>query len=133
MKLQRILVVDDEAHIRRLIAFSLKRGGYERLIFATNGLEALGVAEEEKPDLIVMDFVMPELDGLGALAQLKSDTRTENIPVIIVSGCGEFHANLDPKAMGATDVLTKPYSPSSLLDSVNRALREPTEPTRRAA
>lgn len=133
MKLQRILVVDDEAHIRRLIAFSLKRGGYERLIFATNGLEALGVAEEEKPDLIVMDFVMPELDGLGALAQLKSDTRTENIPVIIVSGCGEFHATLDPKAMGATDVLTKPYSPSSLLDAVNTALREPTEPTRRAA
>ena len=117
-----ILIVDDEPHMRRLTEFSLRRGGYDRFLFAQNGREAVGLAATEHPDLIIMDFMMPELDGLGALHELKHSERTSPIPVIMVSGCGEFHARRDPVSLGASEVLTKPYSPTLLLEAASRVL-----------
>ena len=129
MKSICILIVDDEPHIRRLTEYSLRRGGYDHLVFAQNGREALTLAEQTQPDLIIMDFVMPEMNGLGALAQLKARPNTSAIPVIMVSGCGEFHAFHDPEALGAAAVLSKPYSPTILLATAERLLTPPpTEP-----
>ncbi len=117
-----ILIVDDEPHMRRLTEFSLRRGGYDRFFFAQNGREALSLAASVKPDLIIMDFMMPEMNGLGALHALKHSQSTAPIPVIMVSGCGEFHAKVNPVSLGASDVLTKPYSPTLLLETAQRAL-----------
>lgn len=123
-----ILIVDDEPHIRRLTEYSLRRGGYEHLVFAQNGLEALTMVDQMRPDLIIMDFMMPELNGLGALAQLKARPKTSTIPVIMVSGCGEFHSFHDAQSLGADAVLFKPYSPTILLATAERLLSPPPEP-----
>lgn len=122
MNPRQILIADDESHIRRLTEFSLRRGGFEHFVFAQNGLEAVNLAGEFRPDLIIMDFVMPEMDGLGALQQLKANPSTAGIPVIMVSGCGEFHALRNPLSLGADAVLSKPYSPTQLLEAAHRIL-----------
>jgi DNA-binding response OmpR family regulator len=117
-----ILVADDHAHIRHLVQQSLRRGGYEHFSFASNGLEALLVAQNAAPDIIILDFDMPKLDGLAALAELRSHPFTAAVPVIMMSGCAEFHAGIDARSFGADQVLAKPFAPSFLLESVNRML-----------
>lgn len=118
----RILIVDDEPHMRRLNEFSLRRGGFDSFFFGQNGLEALEIANQVRPDLIIIDFMMPEMDGLSALHHLKAAAGTADIPVIMVSGCGEFHAHRQTASAAASAVLTKPYSPTQLVESAHRAL-----------
>lgn len=130
MKTSSILVIDDEPHMRTLTAHTLRRGGYENLTFARNGREGLELAGQINPDLIIMDYMMPELNGLGALQALKAAWQTSSIPVIMVSGCGELHALRDPVSLGAAVVLTKPYSPMLLLEHTDNILstHQPTLP-----
>ena len=123
MNQSSILVADDHAHIRLLVQQSLKKGGYERFSFAANGIETLLLARTGEPDLIILDFDMPQLDGMAALIELRTDPITERIPVIMISGCAEFHACFDVRSMGANQVLSKPFAPSFLLESVNLMLR----------
>ncbi|MFZ4763955.1 MAG: response regulator [Roseimicrobium sp.] len=123
-----ILIADDESHIRRLTEFALRRGGLTRFIFAQNGSEAVQFARELRPDLIIMDFMMPGLNGLEALRLIRSHPGTAVIPVIMVSGCGEFHALRDPLSQGATAVLSKPYSPTQLLEVALGLLPPPHQP-----
>jgi len=118
-----ILVADDHAHICLLVQQSLKRGGYERFVFASTGIETLLLARTGEPDIIILDFDMPQLDGLAALIELRTDPITKHIPVIMMSGCAEFHACIDALSMGADQVLSKPFAPSFLLESVNLMLR----------
>lgn len=123
MNLSSILVADDHAHIRRLVHQSLKRGGYERFSFASTGIETLLLARTGDPDIIILDFDMPELDGLAALFELRANPATERIPVIMMSGYAEFHTCIDARSMGADQVLSKPFAPSFLLEMVNHLLR----------
>lgn len=120
----RILIVDDEPHMRRLNEFSLRRGGFETFYFGQNGLEALELAEEVRPHLIIIDFRMPEMDGLSAMLRLKACSSTSAIPVIMVSGCGEFHAHRNEASAVAYAVLTKPYSPTQLVETAHGALAQ---------
>ena len=123
----RILIVDDEPHMLRLSEICLRKGGFDSLYFGVNGHDAVKFARELRPDLIIIDYMMPELDGLGALQQLKAGPDTASIPVIMVSGCGEFHS-LNSGVDTADAVLKKPYNPDQLVETAHRALssRNPT-------
>jgi CheY-like chemotaxis protein len=123
-KQSSILIVDDHPHMRRLHEITLRRGGYESFYFGQDGEEAVVIASEVHPDLIIIDYAMPKLDGVSALEQLQKDERTEHIPSIMVSGCGEFHASLERLQLRATAILTKPYSPTHLLETADRLLSE---------
>jgi len=120
---KKILIVDDEPHMLRVTELSLKKGGYELLI-GRNGREAVELALRALPDLIVMDVVMPEVDGLAALKQLKEDPRTAKIPVIMFSARGQLVTRKDGEASGAALFITKPFSPTQLLNEARRLLGE---------
>lgn len=116
-----IQIADDEVFMRRLLEATLKKGGYE-VVQATTGLEALAVATTRKPQLIVMDVMMPGLDGVTVLRRLKEDEATQKIPVIILSSRGHSLTRVEAEKAGATLFLTKPFSPTDLLNAVKRIL-----------
>jgi two-component system chemotaxis response regulator CheY len=117
-----ILVADDYAPVRRLIKQTLNRSGYQRLGFADNGRLTVDMALAAPPDLIVLDFDMPKLDGIATLDELRGHPGTQNIPVIMISGMEEFHSCFDAIGRGATHVLEKPFAPSHLMRMVTAAL-----------
>ena len=117
----RILVVDDEIYIVHILDFSLGMEGYE-VITALDGEQALEKARAEKPDLIVLDIMMPKLDGYETCKMLKAETDTKEIPVILLSAKGR---NVDQKIgfeVGADDYITKPFSPRKLVERINAIL-----------
>ncbi len=118
---KKILIVDDEAHIRRLIEFTLKKGGFKMLV-ATNGREAINLATSDSPDLIIMDVLMPEMDGVEALDLLKQDARTSSIPVILLTGIGQSTTRREVEEKGTATYLAKPFSPNKLLREVERMI-----------
>lgn len=130
MSAPKILIVDDEPHMLRVTEFSLRRGGYQ-LIIGRNGREAIELAEREQPALIVMDVLMPELDGLGALRLLKQSPRTASIPVIMLTARGHVMTRQDAEDSGASLFLTKPFSPNQLLTEAKRLIdaQAPPPPT----
>jgi two-component system phosphate regulon response regulator PhoB len=121
-KTNLILVVDDEADIRELVGFNLKQAGFKTLSAAT-GEDALVLAREEKPDLVVLDLMLPGLDGLDVCRILKNDARTENIHILMLSARGEEKDIVRGLEIGADDYVTKPFSPGILLARVRAALR----------
>ena len=121
--MSRILAVDDEPHILKLVAFSLKAGGLE-VIEATDGLSAIAIAAAEQPDLILMDVMMPVLDGFEACRRLKEDPATRGIPVGMLTAktqLSEQQAGLD---CGAKGYICKPFTPKDLVAQVQEFLGE---------
>ena len=117
----KILVVDDEIYIVHILDFSLGMEGYE-VLTALDGEQALEKARAEKPDLIVLDIMMPKLDGYETCKRLKADDATKAIPVILLSAKGR---NVDQKVgfeVGADDYITKPFSPRKLVERINAIL-----------
>ena len=117
----KILVVDDEIYIVHILDFSLGMEGYE-VITALDGEQALEKARAEKPDLIVLDIMMPKLDGYETCKMLKGEDGTREIPVILLSAKGR---NVDQKIgfeVGADDYITKPFSPRKLVERINAIL-----------
>ena len=117
----KILVVDDEIYIVHILDFSLGMEGYE-VITALDGEQAVERALAEKPDLIVLDIMMPKLDGYETCKILKGDPATRDIPVILLSAKGR---NIDQKIgfeVGADDYITKPFSPRKLVERINGIL-----------
>ena len=117
----RILVVDDEIYIVHILDFSLGMEGYE-VVTALDGEQALEKLKVEKPDLIVLDIMMPKLDGYEVCKAIKSDPETRQIPVILLSAKGR---NVDQKMgfdVGADDYITKPFSPRKLVERINQLL-----------
>ncbi|HET9232991.1 MAG TPA: response regulator [Candidatus Eisenbacteria bacterium] len=117
----RILVVDDEIYIVHILDFSLGMEGYE-VVTALDGEEGLQKAIEFKPDLIVLDIMMPKMDGYETCKALKADERTKSIPVILLSAKGR---NVDMQTgydVGADEYITKPFSPRKLVDRINTML-----------
>ena len=117
-----ILVADDEPHMRRLLEFTLRRAGFHKFLFAQNGRETLALMDHEHVDLLIMDQRMPEMNGIEVLTRIKSMPCTASIPVIMISGCGSFHNDLDAEKLGAFSILTKPYSPAFLMREAQRAI-----------
>ena len=123
----KALVVDDEPYMHRLLQYHLGRLGFQ-MLDARNGREALDVARRETPDLIVMDVMMPELDGLSALKELKKSAPTQSIPVIMITA-NAFHVTREEaEASGAALFLTKPFSPTQLIQAVRKFVPELTAP-----
>jgi CheY-like chemotaxis protein len=119
MSLPKILVVDDEPYMHALLQHHLKRAGYEAMK-AANGREALNLAATEKPALIVMDIMMEEMDGLEALQELKRNAATSGIPVIMITANAHNVTRQQAESSGAALFLTKPFSPSQLLQEVQK-------------
>ena len=117
----RILVVDDEIYIVHILDFSLGMEGYE-VITALDGEQALEKARSEKPDLIVLDIMMPKLDGYETCKMLKADDRTRQIPVILLSAKGRHTDQKIGYEVGADDYITKPFSPRKLVERINTLL-----------
>jgi two-component system alkaline phosphatase synthesis response regulator PhoP/two-component system response regulator VicR len=116
---KKILAVDDERHIVRLVEINLIRDGYQ-VVTANNGRQALEKVALEKPDLIIMDVMMPEMDGFAALQQLKADPATANIPVIMLTAKAQDADVFQGWKSGADLYLTKPFNPKELLTFVRR-------------
>jgi len=121
----KILVVDDEPIVHRLLQHHLERAGYE-MIGATNGREAIEMATSQSPQLIVMDVMMAEMDGLTALRSLKMEEDTKGIPVIMITANSHYVTQQESEAAGASLFLTKPFSPGKLLNEIRRLVPEKT-------
>lgn len=121
----KILVVDDEPSIVKLVTATLKARGYE-VVAAYDGEEALDKAAIERPDLILLDIMMPKLNGRQARKKLLENPRTANIPVIHLSAIGDFENQLEAMQDGLTDYITKPFDPKELAERVARFL-DPAE------
>jgi two-component system, OmpR family, response regulator ResD len=114
-----VLVVDDERTIADVVARYLERDGY-RVVVARDGQEALEVAEREAPDVIVLDLMLPRLDGLQVMAVLR---RRRQVPVILLTARGEEAERIAGLNLGADDYVVKPFSPGELVARVGAVLR----------
>lgn len=117
-----ILVVDDEEDIVELLNISLKREGYS-VISADNGEKAIALTRSSKPDLIVLDLMLPGIDGLEVCKTLKSNQESSSIPVIMLTAKGEESDVVTGLEIGAEDYITKPFSPKILVARIRRILK----------
>ncbi|KPK99198.1 MAG: hypothetical protein AMJ95_00115 [Omnitrophica WOR_2 bacterium SM23_72] len=118
----RILVIDDEVEVVDLLKKRLEKAGYQ-VVTATDGPQGFKVAVDEKPDLILLDIIMPDVDGLTVLRQLKAQESTSNIPVVMVSAKSMTDSIFEARKYGATDYIIKPFQWDELLKFVKRYLR----------
>ncbi len=122
MTRERILVVDDEEDLLELVNYNLSKEGYRVRCVAT-GEEALAEARQTLPDLIVLDLLLPAVDGLEVCRRLKADSRTQHIPIVMLTAKGEESDMVAGLELGADDYVTKPFSPRVLLARVKTILR----------
>ena len=118
-----ILVVEDEAHIRRVLEYNLKLDGFE-VYLAEDGATGLKLARENSPDLILLDWLMPVMNGLQVLAELKTDSSTEHIPVFMLTAKGMLNDVTQAIEMGADDYITKPFNPIQLGKTIREKLEK---------
>lgn len=112
--ISKVLLVDDEPHIRRIGELSLKGVGKWTAVLASSGAEALTIAERENPDLILLDVMMPGMDGPATLQQLRATESTARIPVIFMTAKVQKHEVDKYLAAGAVGVIPKPFDPMAL-------------------
>ena len=124
----KVLIVDDEVHIVKIIAYKLRGAGYD-VLSAGDGVEALQVVQADRPDLILLDIMMPRMDGYQALETLKGDPATRDIPIFLLSVKNK-EADLERGwQLGCDDYITKPFSPGKLLERIDQALKPGTAAT----
>jgi len=115
---RKVLVIDDQPFMLKLISYNLRKTGYD-VITETDGLKALERMEEIAPDLVVLDIRMPKISGTELCVRLREDVRFAEIPVIILTSQLREDAEEAAMAAGATDFMTKPFSPTELLGKVD--------------
>ena len=118
----RVLVVEDERDVAELIRYNLSKEGYD-VILAPNGADALKEAREARPDVVLLDIMVPQLNGWEVCRRLKHDAETRNIAVIMVTGRVEEGDKVLGFEMGADDYVTKPFSPRELLARIRAVAR----------
>jgi two-component system, OmpR family, alkaline phosphatase synthesis response regulator PhoP len=126
MTKKEILVVDDEEDILELVAFNLTREGY-LVRCVSSGEEALKIVKKQPPHLVILDLMLPGMDGLEAARRLKRDPATEGIPIIMLTAKGEEADVVTGLELGADDYVTKPFSPRVLTARVRTVLRRKAE------
>ena len=124
----RILVVDDEPDITALVAYHLAKHGY-RVATASNGVDAVDLAVRDRPDLVVLDLMLPGRSGFEVLAELRARAETNQIGVILLTACGDKAERLRGLSLGADDYITKPFSPEELVLRVGAVLRRLRAPS----
>ena len=123
----KVLIIEDEEDILALVHYNFIRNGY-RANLTTSGEEGLEMARQIKPDLIILDLMLPGLDGLEVCRRLKEDKTTQSIPVIMMTAKGEEQDIIKGLEMGADDYVTKPFSPQVLLARAKTVLRRSGSP-----
>lgn len=123
---EKILIVDDEEDILELITFNLAREGY-KVFTADNGEKALKIAKSEIPDMIILDLMLPGIDGLEVARSLKSRDSTKSIPIIMLSAKGDESDIVSGLELGADDYVTKPFSPKILIARIRAVLRRKSD------
>ena len=124
----KLLIVDDEARIRALIAKYAAFEGFETEE-AENGMQAIEMCRRQRYDLIIMDVMMPELDGFSAVREIR---KTDQVPVIMLSARGEEYDRIHGFELGIDDYVVKPFSPKELMMRVSAVLRRGGEPEKKA-
>ncbi len=124
--LNKLLVVEDEDDIRELIAFNLEMSNFE-VLKARNGEEAIQIAEKELPDTIILDVMLPGMDGFEVCRYLKKNVSTREIPIIMLTARSEDSDVVTGLELGADDYITKPFSPRILIARVHAAVRRRSE------
>jgi two-component system alkaline phosphatase synthesis response regulator PhoP len=119
---KKILVVEDEPEIAQLVTHYLEKDGF-RTIMAQNGFEALKKVKEDKPDLVVLDLMLPELDGLDVCKRLRSTPNTAMLPIIMLTAKAEESDTIVGLELGADDYVTKPFSPKTLVARIKSLFR----------
>jgi two-component system alkaline phosphatase synthesis response regulator PhoP len=117
----KILAVDDEPELTDLMHYHLVRAGYQ-VTTAANGWEAIHAIRADRPDIILLDLMLPDLDGFGVCEILRREAATATIPIIIVSAWASTDSRNLGLELGALDYITKPFSPQELVERVNRLL-----------
>ncbi|MBU0742253.1 response regulator [bacterium] len=119
---ETILVIDDELHIRTILTYMLEQEDF-RVIQASCGAEALVMLEDHLPDLVLLDIMMPDMDGFSVLSRIRGQFRTHNLPVILLTARGETDQKVRGLQAGANDYLIKPFVPEELLLRVRNMLQ----------
>jgi two-component system, OmpR family, phosphate regulon response regulator PhoB len=117
-----VLVVEDEADVVDLLRYNLTKAGFSVLV-AGDGLEGLNIARQQRPDLIVLDLMLPAMDGYSVCRVLRKDSGIESVPILILTARGEPDERVRGLETGADDYLTKPFSPRELVLRVHALLR----------
>jgi two-component system phosphate regulon response regulator PhoB len=127
MAKEKILVIEDEEDIRELIKYNLRKEGFENLAFAETGEDGLRLANSFKPDIVLLDLMLPGVDGLSVCRKLKNNPETAQITVIMLTAKSEETDVIIGLEMGADDYVPKPFSPKILVARIKAALRRRTE------
>lgn len=125
MDKKKILVVDDEADILEIVQYNLEKGDFA-VNTASNGIEAIEIAAEWSPDLILLDVMMPEMDGMETCMRLRSNAELENTVIAFLTARGEDYSQIAGFESGADDYITKPIKPRVLLSRIKALLRRGT-------
>ena len=116
-----IMVVDDDANIRTVLRYRFEREDYT-VRLATDGLEALEEVSTQRPDVIILDLMMPQMDGLQFLSHLRNNPQTQCVPVIVLTALGRTPYDEITRWLGTASLVVKPFSPRQLVEEVRRAL-----------
>lgn len=119
---KKILLIDDELDLVKAVTVRFKASGYE-LIPASDGEEGVDKAQEFRPDLILLDIIMPKMDGYEVCKALKANPKTKNIPIVIFTATGQRDLEERCMAAGAAAVIKKPFETTELLELVNKFLQ----------
>lgn len=122
---KQIVVVEDEPDILELLSYNLQREGY-KVLCAADGLQGLALIQQVNPDLVLLDLMLPGIDGLEICRQLKAGVKTRNIPIVMVTAKGEESDLVLGLGLGADDYVAKPFSPKELIARVGAVLRRVT-------
>jgi len=121
----KVLIIDDEDDIRRIARIALTKVGKIDVIEASSGTEGVRMAAEERPDVVLLDVMMPGLDGPSTLAALRSDPATASLPVVFLTAKAMASEVERLKGLGVRGVLTKPFDPMTLASELRAILKEP--------
>ena len=124
--MKTILIVDDEADIRDILRIRLANHPGFRILEAANGSDALELTRQQRPDLIILDWLMPGFSGMEVLKALRESPELTTIPVIMMTVKSELSAQAQGQAMGVVAYLTKPFDAARLMETVEKALKETT-------
>ena len=119
---ETILLIEDEEDVADLIRYHLKKSKF-RVLHASDGADGVRTALEERPDAVVLDIMMPRLNGFEVAKKLKADPRTEPIPILFLSAKGESDSRIKGLEIGAEDYITKPFSPRELVLRIQSVLK----------
>lgn len=120
--MKKVLVIEDEPHISKLVKVILEKNGFN-VLQAFVGQEGLNMAKREKPDLIILDVMMPNMDGFEVAKRLTGMGKTKNIPIIMLSSAAQFKDKMRGIESGAVDYITKPFDNEELIEKVKEYVK----------